>query len=86
MSRDSLHAKVRVPREARVMKSLAVFLIIGGLVLAMVGLFAMSAASSDISRFAEGAIPAPTAWILLAGVAVFVTGLAALFRAFRSRD
>ena len=52
----------------------------------MVGLIAMSAASSDISRFAEGAIPAPTAWILLAGVAVFVTGLAALFRAFRSRD
>jgi uncharacterized membrane protein YidH (DUF202 family) len=86
MSRDSLHAKVRVRGEARIMKSLAVFLIIGGLVLAMVGLLAMSAASSDISRFAEGVIPAPTAWILLAGVAVFVTGLGALFMAFRSRD
>jgi branched-subunit amino acid permease len=67
------------------LKTAAFSLIAGGIVLALLGLSAMSAASSDVSSFIEGASPDHTVWILLGGVALLCAGIGALFPAFRKR-
>jgi Protein of unknown function (DUF3185) len=67
------------------LKATAFSLIAAGIFLGLLGLSAMSAASSDASRFLESAAPDRTHWILLGGIVVFCAGIAALFPAFRKR-
>jgi hypothetical protein len=65
------------------MKTAAIALIVGGAVLALAGLLAMSSASSDFSHLIEDSPPDRTRWVMLLGVALFVAGAAAAIRTFR---
>jgi hypothetical protein len=65
------------------MKVAAFALMALGLLVALVGLNAMSQSSSDMSRFVEGEVANRTGWILLFGILVFCAGVGSLFPAFR---
>ena len=67
------------------MKIFALSVMALGIVVGLVGLSAMSAASSDVSRFLQDAPPDHTPWIMLGGVAVFGAGVLMLAAAFRKR-
>ena len=67
------------------MKVVAIALLVGGAMLALAGLLAMNAASSDFSRFVGEAPPNRTPWVMLIGIALIATGVFASWRAFRPR-
>jgi len=70
---------------AHVVKVAAFALMALGVLVALVGLNAMSHSSADMSHFVDGGGPNRTGWILLFGILVFCAGIGALFPAFRKR-
>ena len=84
-SHDSFAAR-HPRRPSTAMKTAAVALMVAGVILVFLGVYAMRVASADVSHLFEDAVADRTPWILLFGVAVFVTGVAGLFPAFRRRD
>jgi len=82
---DSISIAPRPRRSPRAVKIFALSVMALGILVSLVGLSAMSAASSDVSRFLEDAAPDHTRWIMLGGVAVFAAGVAMLVAAIRKR-
>jgi hypothetical protein len=80
---DSFATTPLARRDGATMKTLAIILVVGGATLALAGLLAMSAASSDFSRFLGEAPPNRTPWVMLLGVALFAAGVVASWRTFR---
>jgi hypothetical protein len=72
-------------RRCATMKVVAIALLVGGAMLALAGLLAMNAASSDFSRFVGEAPLNRTPWVMLIGIALIATGIFASWRAFRPR-
>lgn len=67
------------------MKVAAFALMALGVLVALVGLNAMSQSSSDMSQYVDGGRPNLTGLILLFGIVVFCAGVGALYPAFRKR-
>jgi hypothetical protein len=84
-SLDSPFTAPRARRSPAAVKIVALSVMALGFVVSLVGLSAMNAASSDVSRFLQDAEPDRTGWIMLGGVAVFTAGVAMLALAFRKR-
>lgn len=73
-------------REKRgTIRPLAWLLMAAGIVLAVMGVNAMNAASSDVDHFYAGAPAERAARMLVLGVAMLVAGLAGFLPAFRAR-
>jgi uncharacterized protein DUF3185 len=82
---DSFFAAPRARRGPVAVKIFALSVMALGVLVSLVGLSAMNAASSDMSRFLQDAAPDHTRWIMLGGVAVFAAGVAMLVVAIRKR-
>lgn len=67
------------------MRVAAFALMVLGILVALVGLSAMSQSSADMSHLVDGGGPNRTSWILLFGILVLCAGIGALFPAFRKR-
>lgn len=67
------------------MKVAAFALMALGVLVALIGLSAMSQSSADMSHFVDGGAPSRTGWILLFGILMLCAGVGALFPAFRKR-
>jgi Ca2+/Na+ antiporter len=56
-------------------KAFSLALLVGGLVLMIIGINAMSSFSSDVSKFFTGSPTDKAVWMLIAGLAAAVIGL-----------
>jgi divalent metal cation (Fe/Co/Zn/Cd) transporter len=56
-------------------KAFSLALLVGGLVLMIIGINAMSSFSSDVSKFFTGSPTNKAVWMLIAGLAAAVIGL-----------
>lgn len=65
-------------------KTLALVILIGGILLVIYGISASNSVSSDISRVFTDAPTDKAIWILVGGVVVSIVGLAGLMRGSRS--
>ena len=82
---DSFLTAPRARQGPLTVKIFALSVMALGVLVSLVGLSAMNAASADVSRFLVDAAPDRTRWIMLGGVAVFAAGVAMLVAAIRKR-
>ena len=66
-------------------KTAALALLAGGILLTIFGVNAMNSASSDLSRFFTGAPTDRAVWMLVGGIVMLVAGLAGLMSDLKNK-
>jgi hypothetical protein len=61
-------------------KAISLALLVGGVVLAVIGVSAAQSLSSDISRFFTGSPTDKAIWMLIGGTVLFIVGFVGLLR------